>query len=111
LRELGFDPWNATQTATHLTDAGLTMVEVRQGYRSLSEPSKELEKLVMAKKVLHGGHPILRWMANNVTKVEDPGGNIKPDKSTSSGKIDGIVAMIIALSRMIVQPDDRDMQS
>jgi phage terminase large subunit-like protein len=98
LRELGFDPWNATQTATHLTDAGLTMVEVRQGYRSLSEPSKELEKLVMARKVLHGGHPILRWMANNVTKTEDPGGNIKPDKSTSSGKIDGIVAMIIALS-------------
>jgi phage terminase large subunit-like protein len=104
LRELAFDPWNATQTATQLGGEGLTMVEVRQGYRSFSEPAKELEKLIVAGKVRHGGHPILRWMVSNVAKREDPNGNIAPDKSASSEKIDGVVAAILALSRLIVQP-------
>lgn len=104
LRELAFDPWNATQTATQLTGEGVTMVEVRQGYRSLSEPAKELEKLIVAGKVRHGGHPVLRWMVSNVAKREDPNGNIAPDKSASSEKIDGVVASILALSRLIVQP-------
>ncbi len=104
IRELAFDPWNATQTATHMTDHGFKVVEVRQGFRSLSEPSKELEKLVMAKKVHHGGHPVLRWMVSNVAKREDPNGNIAPDKSASSEKIDGVVALIMAISRLIVAP-------
>lgn len=108
LRELAFDPWNATQTATQLGGEGVAMVEVRQGFRSLSEPAKELERLVVSGKVRHGGHPVLRWMVSNVAKREDPNGNIAPDKSASSEKIDGVVAGIMALSRMIVaQPEQQ----
>jgi phage terminase large subunit-like protein len=91
LRELAYDPWNATQTATDLTNEGLPLVEVRQGYRSLSEPSKKFEELV-------------RWMVNNAAIKRDPADNIKPDKSSAIGRIDGVVAAVIALSRAIRQP-------
>lgn len=104
VKELAFDPWNATQTAVRLGGAGITMVEVRQGFRSLSEPSKELEKLVTAQQLLHGGHPVLRWMVANVSKREDPSGNIAPDKAASTERIDGVLATVMALSRAIVQP-------
>jgi len=103
LRELGFDPWNATQLAVQLEGDGLTMVEIRQGYRTLSEPSKEFEARVTAGKVRHGGHPVLRWMVANVAHREDPAGNIKPDKSASAERIDGVVAAIMGLGRLIVQ--------
>lgn len=105
LREVGFDPWNATQLATQLSEDGFTMVEVRQGFRSLSEPAKALEARIMAKQIRHAGHPVLRWMVSNVATREDPNGNIAPDKSASSEKIDGVVATIMAFSRLIVAPD------
>jgi phage terminase large subunit-like protein len=101
LVELAYDPWNATQTAIHLEAAGVKTVEVRQGVASLSEPSKELEKLVVAGRLRHGGNPVLRWMANNVAIREDASGNIRPDKDRSSERIDGIVSTIMALSRGI----------
>lgn len=101
LVELAYDPWNATQTAIHLDQAGIKTVEVRQGVASLSEPAKEFEKLVVAGRLRHGDHPVLRWMANNVAVKEDANGNIRPDKERSSERIDGIVATIMALSRGI----------
>ena len=57
--------------------------------------------LILSKKLHHGGHPVLRWMADNVVVKEDPAGNIKPDKSKSTEKIDGIVATIMALDLAI----------
>jgi phage terminase large subunit-like protein len=109
LREIGFDPWNATQIATQLGgDEGLALVEVRQGYKTLSEPAKEFEKLVVSKALRHGGHPVLRWMVSNVAIRTDPNGNIAPDKAASSDRIDGVVASIMALSRAIVAPVDTD---
>jgi phage terminase large subunit-like protein len=109
LRELGFDPWNATQIATQLGgDEGLRLVEVRQGYKTLSEPAKEFEKLIVSKALRHGGHPVLRWMVSNVAIRTDPNGNIAPDKAASSDRIDGVVASIMALSRAIVAPADTD---
>ena len=111
IEQLAYDPWNATQVATHLQGIlGTTpkgearVVEVRQGYRSLSEPSKEFEKLVVSRRLAHGGNPVLRWMVANVAKREDPNQNIAPDKAASSDKIDGVVALIMALSRAIVEP-------
>jgi phage terminase large subunit-like protein len=104
IRELAFDPWNATQIATQLGDAGLVLVEMRQGFQSLSEPSKEFEKLIVAHSLNHGGNPVLRWMASNVAVKRDPADNIKPDKAASSDRIDGIVASIMALGRAIVAP-------
>jgi phage terminase large subunit-like protein len=108
IQEIGFDPWNATQIATQLSGDGLQMVEVRQGYKTLSEPCKEFEKLITAGRVRHGGHPILRWMVSNVSLRRDPNDNIAPDKSSSGDRIDGVVAAIMALSRQIVHPAPTD---
>jgi phage terminase large subunit-like protein len=107
LKEAGFDPWNATQIATQLGGDGFTMVEVRQGYRTLSEPTKFFEGLVLEKAVDHGGDPVLRWMISNVEVSTDEAGNIKPAKNKSTEKIDGVVAVITALSRMVAQTEDR----
>lgn len=104
IREIGFDPWNATQLAIQLGGAGFKMLEMRQGPKTLSEPSKEFEKLTVAHRFRHGGHPVMRWMVSNVTTRQDANGNIAPDKSTAAGKIDGVVSTILALGRAIVQP-------
>lgn len=94
---VGFDRWNAQQIATQLKQGGANLVEVGQGFRDLSEPSKELEALWMAGKLQHLGNPVLRWNAGNTMVREDPAGNIKPDKQKSTGQIDGIVATVMAL--------------
>lgn len=100
--ELGFDPWNATQLATRLQQKGANVIKVAQGYQTLSEPSRELEKLLLGGLLRHGGHPVLRWMAANVAVQEGPNGAIRPSKDRSHERIDGIVAIIIALSRAMV---------
>lgn len=100
LREVAFDRWNATHLVTELREEdGANMVEMGQGFASMSGPSKELERLLLAGKLLHGGHPVLKWMAGNVAAKQDPAGNIKPDKAASGDRIDGIVALIMALGR------------
>lgn len=108
LQQLAFDPWNAASTATELAAefGDEFMVEVRQGYRSLSEPAKELERLVVSKAIRHGGHPVLRWNVGNVALRRDPNENIAPDKSKSTERIDGVIAAIMALSRAMVATDD-----
>jgi phage terminase large subunit-like protein len=106
IAELAYDPWNATQTALTLADSELTMVEFRQGYKSMSEPCKELEKLVVSKRLRHGDNPALTWMANNVAVTEDPSGNIKMAKDKSAEKIDGMVATAMALGRAIIHEDE-----
>jgi len=77
------------------------MVPMGQGFASMSGPTKELEKLILSKKIVHGGNPILRWMFNNISMRTDPAGNIKIDKGKSSEKVDGLVAMVMALDRAI----------
>ncbi len=100
IRELAFDRWGAVQMSQDLTEDGFTMVEFGQGYRSMSPPTKEMLKLVLDGKIRHGGHPVLRWMADNVMVTSDPAENVKPDKSKSTERIDGIVASIMALDRL-----------
>jgi phage terminase large subunit-like protein len=80
---------------------GFTVVPFGQGYRDMSPPTKELMKLVLEKRIAHGGHPVLSWMMDNIHIRTDPAGNIKPDKEKSTEKIDGAVAMIMALDRAI----------
>ena len=103
LREVAFDPWNATQLSVQLIDDGVNMVAMRQGFASMSGPTKEFHRLLLARRIAHGGNPVLRWMADNVTVRQDPAGNIKPDKSRSTNRIDGIVAGIMALGRLMVE--------
>jgi len=99
IREVAFDRWGAIQMVQMLEANGMTMVAMGQGMASMSPPTKELLRLVLDKKIAHGGHPVLRWMADNMVVRTDPAGNIKPDKDKSREKIDGMVAMIMALDR------------
>ena len=100
IQEIAFDPWNATHLAGELGDQdGFNMVEFRQGLISMNEPTKALERLVLDRKLAHGGNPVLRWAASNVTVKIDEAGNIKPDKKKSTEKIDPIVATIMGLGR------------
>lgn len=99
VKEIAFDSWNAMALATELEADGIPVVEVRQGFKTLSEPTKELSALLATGKLRHGGHPVLRWMADNMVIREDANGNIAPNKARASEKIDAIVALIMALSR------------
>jgi phage terminase large subunit-like protein len=107
IREIGFDPWNATQLSTQLMGDGFTMVEARQGFKTLSEPSKIFEAMIVEKKARHMNNPILRFCVANAAKTEDAAGNIKPDKAESKGKIDGVVSLVMGLSRMILLQVDQ----
>lgn len=80
---------------------GFTVVPFGQGFKDMSPPTKKLIKLVLEKRVAHGGHPVLRWMMDNVFICKDPEGNIKPNKEKSTEKIDGAVAMMMALDRAV----------
>lgn len=106
IQEIGYDPWNAMQTAIALEEEGLTMVEVRQGARSMSPPMKEIEQLARGKKFIHSGHPILRWNIGNVEIKMDENENIRPVKGKGKERIDGLVAMINAMARAILQEDN-----
>ena len=101
IREIAFDRWGAFQVSQQLEGAGFTMVGFGQGFASMSSPTKELLRIILDKKLAHGGHPVLRWMADNLMVKQDPAGNVKPDKGKSREKIDGIVAGIMGLDRAI----------
>ncbi len=99
--EIAVDRWNATQMIQNLEGDGFTMVPFGQGFASMSGPTKDFYRLLMEGQIIHGGHPVLRWMAGNVVVDTDPAGNIKVTKAKSKEKIDGIVAAIMALDRCI----------
>jgi len=97
IQRIGYDPWNAVQLVTSLMDDGVPLGEFRQGFASMSAPTKQVEALVLGGKLAHGGNPVLRWMASNVMLKTDPAGNVKVDKSKSTEKVDGIIALVMAV--------------
>lgn len=101
IREIAFDRWGAVQMVQNLEGMGFTVVPFGQGFKDMSPPTKELMKLVLEERIAHGGHPVLRWMMDNIYVRTDPAGNIKPDKEKSTEKIDGAVATVMALDRAI----------
>lgn len=104
---IAVDRWNATQLATDLANHdGLPVELFGQGFASMSGPSKEFERACMGLTLEHGNHPIANWMARNVAIDEDPHDNIKPTKAKSGGKIDGIVAAIMAKGMLMAKPDN-----
>jgi phage terminase large subunit-like protein len=80
-----------------LTDAGLNGFEFGQGFVSMSQPTKELESLVLSKEICHDGNDVMRWQCGNIEIKVDPADNIKMDKGKSREKIDGMVALVMAL--------------
>ena len=101
IREIGFDRWGAVQMVQNLEGKGFTVVPFGQGFKDMSPPTKELMKLTLEQRIAHGGHPVLRWNMDNVFIRTDPAGGIKMDKAKSTEKIDGAVAMVMALDRAI----------
>jgi phage terminase large subunit-like protein len=99
LADIGYDPWKMKEIAQQLEDEGLPMTVTRMSPQTLSEPCRKLEILLAHKQINHGGHPVLRWMADNAVVRRDPSGNIRPDKDKSADKIDGITALVVALER------------
>jgi phage terminase large subunit-like protein len=106
LERVLYDPWNAARTVQHLEDAGIELQQVRQGFGSMNNPMKELEQLILRQQINGGGNPVLDWALRNVQSKSDPAGNIKPDRSLSSGKIDPAVALIMAVAGWLEDSDE-----
>ncbi len=94
---LAIDRWNATQLATQLMGDGFPVVMFGQGYASMSAPTKHLETLIINKQVQHGSNPVLRWNVSNAATETDAAANIKLSKRKSSEKIDGAIALVMAV--------------
>ena len=101
IKEIAFDRWGAIQMTQNLEALGFTVVPFGQGFKGMSPPTKELMKLTLEERIAHGGNPVLRWMMDNIYVKTDPAGNIKPDKEKSTERIDGAVALIMALDRAL----------
>lgn len=112
LKEIAYDRWGATKIVQDLQKLGFDMpeenkhaekrlIQFGQGYKSMSPPTKEFEKLIIGQGIEHDGNPVLRWMIDNCVVRIDPAGNIKPDKGKSTEKIDGVPATIMGLDRAL----------
>lgn len=105
IREIGYDPWGAGQLSQELEeDDGFTLVQMRQGFASLSAPTKEMLRLLHERRIWHGGHAVLRWNADSLKLKQDAAENlkpVKPDRKMTDNRIDGMVAGIMALDRAI----------
>lgn len=107
IQELGYDQWGATQLATQLQGDGAKVVPISQTFNALNEVCKEIEGRVMARTIRHGGHPVMRWMMSNVTVERDSQNRMRPSKTKSQEKIDGVSALCNAGARAIVREEKK----
>lgn len=105
VQQIRMDPWNAQQVATQLQQAGLPVEAMRQGYASISGPSKEFERAIVNRTLRHASNPVLDWMAGNVAIESDAAGNIKPSKAKSTERIDGIVAAVMSIAGLVTRAE------
>ena len=98
--EIQADPYNASGLLERLVKKGMIVTRMRQGY-SLSEATKETERLILIRQIAHLGNPALAWQVNNCALKTDEHEGIWPDKKRSSGRIDGAVGMVEAINAMI----------
>jgi phage terminase large subunit-like protein len=102
MKEICYDPYNATQFAQDMDADGYTMVEIRQGVRTLSEPTKNFRELVLSGKIIHDNNPVLGWAISNAVTKQDHNENIMLDKDKSTERIDPIAALINAHVRAML---------
>jgi phage terminase large subunit-like protein len=105
LSQIAFDRWGSrdiVQRIQKLNDADEFLVEFGQGFRDMAPAVKDLEDKILTKAIAHGSNPVLNWMVDNTVMRQDPAGNRKPDKKSSPEKIDGVVALLMSISRAIV---------
>lgn len=107
IQSIAFDRWNSNSLVQQLVDEGIDMDPFGQGFVSMSGPIKNAEVLIKSRKLHHGGHSMLRWMVGNVVVKKDDAENVKFSKAKAGDKIDGVVAMIMALGeKMTVENSD-----
>lgn len=106
IKAVAFDPFQATQFSTRMLAEGLPMLEVRPTVLNFSEPMKQLEALVLQGKWAFDGDPVLTWMVSNVVCHRDAKDNIYPRKERPENKIDGVVAVLMALNRLLLENGD-----
>jgi len=106
LRGIAYDRWGATQIAQQLEGDGITMVSVGQGYASLSEPTKDLLAMIRGRRLRHNHHPVMDWCVSNAAAEKDAADNIKPSKKHASDRMDGVVALVMAIALWLVRKDD-----
>jgi phage terminase large subunit-like protein len=100
--EIAYDPWQATQLATRLQSQGAKVIEFRQTVANFSEPTKQLDALMRSGKIQHDGNPVLGWMLGNVVGHYDAKENVYPRKERPENRIDGAIALIMAIGRHLV---------
>ncbi len=101
IKEIAYDRWGATQMVQNLEAMGLTVVPFGQGYASMNAPTTELHRLVLGKGIVHNGHPVLRWNIDNI-QVDTKDVAVKISKAKSTERVDGAVALVMALARAMV---------
>lgn len=107
VRGVAFDRWNSSQLVTDLIEEGVEMVKFGQGFASMSAPTKELLRLVLIGALQHND-PLLTWAVSNVVIETNPAGDIKPDKSKVSEKIDAAVALVMGVALAMGVNDDAE---
>lgn len=109
IREIAIDRANALEIGTQLSkDDGMNVVMLSQNFATLSSPTKRLEDLILGKRLRHEGNPVMRWMFSNIATVTDSDGRIRFSKKKAREKIDGMSALVNALSRLILRTDAGD---
>jgi phage terminase large subunit-like protein len=108
IQSVGYDRYGAVDVAADLNEHGIKVEPLGQGYISTNAPCKRLEQLVLTRKLVHSGHPILRWNMDCTTISSDPAGNIKPikpDRQKGSKRIDGVYALWMAIRQAMDATD------
>ena len=100
IRGISYDKWFATGIVTDLMEHGFELAPMAQSMPSLAPPTRDFLSRTLAGTLRHAGHPVLRWMADNVSVIEDSAGNMRPNKRSARGRIDGVVASIMALDQV-----------
>ena len=108
IREVAVRQHNTTQLMTQLMGDGFTVVPINRGFPGMSAATKEVERLLTARKLRHGGQPVLRWQAANIAIRQDADGEKRPDREHSGGSIVGMEALILAVARAMVQPEESE---
>lgn len=106
IREVALHSYGRANLETHLQDEGFTVAAMSSGMAQMSAPTLELERLLLARKLRHGGNPVLRWMAGNIAVRTDSEGHKRPDDEASGGRIGGLRALIMAIGRAMVRQDE-----
>lgn len=104
--EIGYDNFHSYPVISEFIEQGLELADVSQGYRGMNAPAKYLESLLSLKRLNHGGNPVARWMISNAVAEYDRDDHVRPSRTKSADKIDGVMAMLSALERSMANADD-----